>query len=52
MIQKDALYCMALGGVGLFSALFLIYAALSFFTLEGLEFMNLFTHGASAFLLS
>ena len=26
-----------------FSGLFLIYAALCFFTLEGLEFMNMFT---------
>ena len=37
---------MLVGGVGLFSGLFMIYAALSFFTLEGLEFMNLFTDGA------
>ncbi len=43
------LFFMLVGGVGLFSALFLIYAALSFFTLEGLEFMNLFTHGASEY---
>jgi len=32
------------GGV-LFFGLFLIYAALSFFTVEGLEFMNIFTDG-------
>lgn len=37
---------MLAGGVGLFTGIFLIYAALSFFTLEGLEFMNLFTDGA------
>ena len=37
---------MILGGVCVFSALFLIYAGLSFFTLEGLEFMNCFTDGA------
>ena len=37
---------MLVGGVGLFTGLFMIYAALSFFTLEGLEFMNLFTDGA------
>lgn len=37
---------MLIGGTGLFTALFMIYAALSFFTLEGLEFMNLFTDGA------
>ncbi|MCM1188974.1 MAG: ABC-2 family transporter protein [bacterium] len=41
-----ALIFMLAGGVALFSALFLIYAALSFFTLEGLEFMNVFTNGA------
>lgn len=37
---------MLVGGIGLFTGLFMIYAALSFFTLEGLEFMNLFTDGA------
>lgn len=37
---------MLIGGCALFSGLFLIYAALSFFTLEGLEFMNVFTDGA------
>lgn len=37
---------MLAGGIALFSGLFLIYAALSFFTLEGLEFMNVFTDGA------
>lgn len=37
---------MLVGETGLFTALFLIYAALSFFTLEGLEFMNVFTDGA------
>ena len=37
---------MILGGVCVFSALFLLFAALSFFTLEGLEFMNCFTDGA------
>lgn len=37
---------MLIGGIGLFTGLFMIYAALSFFTLEGLEFMNLFTDGA------
>lgn len=37
---------MLVGGTVLFTALFLIYAALSFFTLEGLEFMNVFTDGA------
>ena len=37
---------MILSGVCVFSALFLIYSAISFFTLEGLEFMNCFTDGA------
>ena len=36
---------MLLGGVLLFSGLFLIYASFCFFTLEGLEFMNIFTDG-------
>ena len=36
---------MLLGGMAAFSGLFLIYAALSFFTLDGLEFMNIFTDG-------
>ena len=39
------LVSMLAGGVLLFSALFLIYAAICFFTLEGLEFMNVFTDG-------
>ncbi len=33
-------------GMLLFSAMFLIYAAFCFFTLDGLEFMNIFTDGA------
>lgn len=37
---------MLIGGSAVFSGLFLIYAALCFFTLEGLEFMNIFTDGA------
>ena len=36
---------MLIGGVLLFASLFLIYAAICFFTLEGLEFMNVFTDG-------
>ncbi|SHI90219.1 ABC-2 type transport system permease protein [Clostridium cavendishii DSM 21758] len=36
---------MILGGMGLFFGLFMIYGALSFFTIEGLEFMNIFTDG-------
>jgi len=40
-----ALGLMLAGGALLFAALFLIYAALCFYTLEGLEFMNVFTDG-------
>ena len=40
---------MLIGGFLLFTGIFLIYAALSFFTLEGLEFMNAFTDGAREF---
>lgn len=37
---------MLIGGTALFSGLFMVYAAFCFFTLEGLEFMNVFTDGA------
>lgn len=37
---------MLLGGIFVFTGIFLIYAAVSFFTLEGLEFMNILTDGA------
>lgn len=40
---------MLAGGTVVFTALFLIYAALCFFTLDGLEFMNIFTDGAREF---
>lgn len=40
---------MLIGGMAVFSGLFLIYAALCFFTLDGLEFMNVFTDGAREF---
>lgn len=42
-------FFMIVGGTVLFSGLFLIYAALCFFTLDGLEFMNVFTDGAREF---
>lgn len=45
------LTAMVLGGAAVFAGLFLIYAALSFFTLEGLEFMNCLTDGAREFAL-
>ena len=40
---------MLIGGTVVFSALFFIYAALCFFTLEGLEVINIFTDGAREF---
>ncbi|WP_099466556.1 ABC transporter permease [Konateibacter massiliensis] len=39
-------FLMIFGGTIVFAALFILYAALCFFTLEGLEFMNVFTDGA------
>lgn len=44
-----AVVFMLAGGMLLFTGLFIIYAALCFFTLEGLEFMNVFTDGAREF---
>ena len=40
---------MLLGGTFLFFFLFLTYASVSFFTIEGIEFMNIFTDGAKEF---
>lgn len=40
---------MIIGGTALFSGLFLIYASLCFYTLEGLEFMNVLTDGAKEY---
>lgn len=40
------LLLMILGGLIIFSCLIVIYAGFCFFTIEGLEFMNIFTHGA------
>lgn len=39
------LVIMIIGGTALFSGLFIIYASICFFTIEGLEFMNIFTDG-------
>jgi ABC-2 type transport system permease protein len=36
---------MIVGGTVLFAGLFIIYASICFFTIEGLEFMNIFTDG-------
>lgn len=43
------LLLMVLGAFALFSGLFLIYAAISFFTTESLEVMNIFTNGGQEF---
>jgi len=43
------LILMIISGVIVFSGLFVIYAALCFFTTEGLEFMNIFTDGGREF---
>lgn len=40
---------MLIGGIVTFSALFVLYAGISFFTIEGLEFMNIFTDGGKEF---
>ncbi|MBR1691663.1 MAG: ABC-2 family transporter protein [Lachnospiraceae bacterium] len=40
---------MLVGGTAVFAAFFIIYAALCFFTLDGLEFINIFTDGAREF---
>ncbi len=40
---------MVLSGTVVFSGLFTIYAAICFFTTEGLEFMNIFTDGGREF---
>lgn len=41
-----AVLFMLIGGSLVFSGLFLIYAGICFFTIEGLEFMNILTDGA------
>lgn len=40
---------MIAGGVAVFAGLFIIYAALCFFTVDGLEFINVFTDGGREF---
>ena len=40
---------MIIGGTVIFGCLFVIYASICFFTLEGLEFMNILTDGAREF---
>lgn len=49
-LLKSLVYIlMILGGVVLFMGLHIIYAGLCFFTLEGLEFINIFTDGGKEF---
>lgn len=43
------LVLMVLGGIVVYTALFVLYAGFSFFTIEGLEFMNVFTDGSREF---
>ncbi len=43
------LLLMIIGGTVVFAGLFVIYAALCFFTTEGLEFINIFTDGGREF---
>lgn len=43
------LFLMVIGGTVIFGCLFVIYASICFFTLEGLEFMNILTDGAREF---
>ncbi len=40
---------MIVGGFATFTGLFILYAGISFFTIEGLEFMNIFTDGSREF---
>ncbi len=46
LLKVIAAVFMIIGGVALFTGLFIIYASICFFTLEGLEVMNIFTDGA------
>lgn len=45
LMKAVSLTLMILGGVALFFGIFMIGAALSFFTIEGLEIINIFTDG-------
>lgn len=44
-----AVFFMVVGGVAVFTGLFILYAAICFFTLEGLEVFNILTDGAREF---
>lgn len=47
--KKITLVLMILCGMAVFFGLFLIYASITFFTIEGLEFMNVLTDGGREF---
>lgn len=48
--QRIMVYILMIaGGILLFTGLYIIYAALCFFTIEGLEFINIFTDGGKEF---
>lgn len=48
--DKIIVVCMMIGaGIIVFASLFILYAGLCFFTLEGLEFLNIVTDGAREF---
>ena len=47
--KAAAVVIMLAGGIAVFSALFVLYAGISFLTIEGLEFMNIFTDGGREF---
>ena len=49
IVRSMVLVLMLAGGVCVFCGLFLLYAAICFFTIEGLEFMNIFTDGGREF---
>ncbi len=49
LLRVLMLLLMVAGGIVLFSALFLLYAGLCFYTTEGLEVINIFTDGGREF---
>lgn len=49
ILKVITLIFMLIGGISVFTGLFWIYASLCFFTLDGLEFINIFTDGARTF---
>ena len=46
LVEYSLAEMFVIGGAAVFSGLFMVYAALCFFTLDGLEFMNVLTDGA------